>query len=403
MSSSASSFPRIAPSPFGMRATSCAGPKSISSAPSRQAIAPSTTSASKAWTTPCSQVCVRGWTQSTMAARSRGGSPGPRDNAIDAPRPFLVHHRRRLRAAPRGGRGRARRRRLRLLVLETQHRVARAPPPAPRHGARRGRRRQRVDAPRARPLPGNVGARRGKVGGARFGADKHRQLRARFGVQRAVGADGDDEQLRLTPARTAGDTWSAYARSSGRARAAARLSPHRQGRGLSRPRPQFANEVRPQFCKFAAKRHAISAGNSLAAASTCIFADGSATATASRSSERSASCATRRRRPTAAARSAVTAASKPSMTVFTTAGRVHRTEIEIESTKLRGCIPVAASEADVPLFALAMPPPWVLMSLAFGFAGHLQDIKEIGGLAVSIIVPGRGEAPAARSARSWWR
>ena len=45
----------------------------------------------------------------------------------------------------------------------------------------------------------------------------------------------------------------------------------------------------------------------------------------------------------------------------------------------------------MPLFALAMPPPWVLMSLAFGFAGHLQDIKEIGGLAVSIVVPGRGE------------
>ena len=31
----------------------------------------------------------------------------------------------------------------------------------------------------------------------------------------------------------------------------------------------------------------------------------------------------------------------------------------------------------MPLFALAMPPPWVLMSLAFGFAGHLQDIKEM--------------------------
>ena len=43
----------IALSPFGMRATSCSGPKSISSAPSWQTIAPSTTSASLR-TTPCS-------------------------------------------------------------------------------------------------------------------------------------------------------------------------------------------------------------------------------------------------------------------------------------------------------------------------------------------------------------
>ena len=29
---------------------------------------------------------------------------------------------------------------------------------------------------------------------------------------------------------------------------------------------------------------------------------------------------------------------------------------------------------------IPIPPPWVLMSLVLGFAGHLQDFKELAGL-----------------------
>ena len=39
---------------------------------------------------------------------------------------------------------------------------------------------------------------------------------------------------------------------------------------------------------------------------------------------------------------------------------------------------------------IPLPPPWVLMSLVLGFAGHLQDFKELAGLGVSIVT-GRGE------------
>ena len=39
---------------------------------------------------------------------------------------------------------------------------------------------------------------------------------------------------------------------------------------------------------------------------------------------------------------------------------------------------------------IPLPPPWVLMSFVLGFAGHLQDIKEIGGLGVAMVT-GRGE------------
>eukprot|EP00966_Prymnesium_polylepis_P070066 1629072-Prymnesium_polylepis.1 len=39
---------------------------------------------------------------------------------------------------------------------------------------------------------------------------------------------------------------------------------------------------------------------------------------------------------------------------------------------------------------IPLPPPWVLMSLTFGLAGKIQDIKDIAGLGISIVT-GRGE------------
>ena len=39
---------------------------------------------------------------------------------------------------------------------------------------------------------------------------------------------------------------------------------------------------------------------------------------------------------------------------------------------------------------IPLPPPWVLLSLVMGFAGHLQDFKEIAGLGLSLAT-GRGE------------
>ena len=39
---------------------------------------------------------------------------------------------------------------------------------------------------------------------------------------------------------------------------------------------------------------------------------------------------------------------------------------------------------------IPVPPPWVLMSLVLGFAGHLNDFKELAGLGVALVT-GRGE------------
>ena len=39
---------------------------------------------------------------------------------------------------------------------------------------------------------------------------------------------------------------------------------------------------------------------------------------------------------------------------------------------------------------IPVPPPWVLMSLVLGFAGHLNDFKELAGLGLALVT-GRGE------------
>ena len=39
---------------------------------------------------------------------------------------------------------------------------------------------------------------------------------------------------------------------------------------------------------------------------------------------------------------------------------------------------------------IPMPPPWVMMSFILGFAGHVQDFKEIAGLGAALVT-GRGE------------
>jgi len=39
---------------------------------------------------------------------------------------------------------------------------------------------------------------------------------------------------------------------------------------------------------------------------------------------------------------------------------------------------------------IPLPPPWVMLSIVLGFGQHLQDIKELGGLGLSIAT-GRGE------------
>ena len=45
---------------------------------------------------------------------------------------------------------------------------------------------------------------------------------------------------------------------------------------------------------------------------------------------------------------------------------------------------------------IPLPPPWVLMSLTFGLAGKIQDLKEIGAVAAGLgggvgVYEGRGE------------